>query len=395
MNDQKTTCLAAALVILTLAAALFAPDASALERRILEREVTIPKEQTIDDTLIAAGETVVIEGVITRDLFAFARRVVVRGSIGGNLIAFAEEVTVQGQVGGMILGSGASMDLISATVSGDLWGAGESLRIDPATQIAGNAMIAARRAGIAGQIGHDALAFAEKLEVSGMVGRDLDVFARRVHLLNDARIGGDLSVRTDRDNALRQSAAATVGGEVNVHSSKTDHESRGERSQSSYYAEGGYYLLQLFRLASAFVAGLVLLWCVPCLRRLDISNAAEGFKALGIGLLTAVALPVFMLVSAVTLVGLPFTVIGFFLLLLVAYFAKILLASFIGRLLPGPFKRMDNYPLTLLSGLVVILFVVNIPWVGGFINLALTLVGIGLIAQQTRHFVGHFKNQIK
>ncbi len=389
MTDQRTTCLVAGLFILTLAAALFTPGANALERRFGESTVTVPKGQTIDDTLVAAGEAVVIDGVITKDLFAFARRVVVRGSIGGNLVAFAEDVTVQGQVGGMILGAGASMDLINATVSGDLWGAGEGVRIDPATQIAGNAMIAARRAGIAGQIEQDVLTFAEKLEVSGMVGRDLDVFARRVHLLNEARIGGDLSLRTDRDNALQQSAASTVGGEVKVHSSKTYSESR------DGHAAGGYYLLQLFRLGSAFVAGLVLLWCVPCLRRLDIGNTTEGLKAFGIGLLTAVALPVFMLVSAATLVGLPFTVIGFFLLLLAVYFAKILLASFIGRLLPGPLKRMNNYPLTLLSGLVVILLVVNIPWVGGFINLALTLVGVGMIVQQARYFAGHFKNQIR
>ncbi len=389
MNDQRTTRFTTALCMLTLAVALFASDANAVERRIAEHTVTITKEQTIDDTLIAAGETVVIDGVITKDLFAFARRIIVRGSIGGNLIAFAEDITIQGQVGGMVIGAGASVDLINATVSGDLWGAGESVRIDPATRIAENAMIAARRAGIAGRIGHDALTFAEKLEVSGRVGRNLDVFARRVHLLNDARIGGDLSLLTDRDNALRQSANSAVGGEVNVHSSEMDYESRGR------HVQGGYYLLQLFRLISAFIAGLVLLWCVPCLRTLNISNGTEGLKAVGIGLLTVIALPVFMLVSAVTLVGLPFTVIGFFLLLLVVYFAKILLASFIGRLLPGPFKRMDNYPLTLLSGLVVILLVVNIPWVGGFINLALTLAGAGLIVQQVRHFADNFKNQIK
>ena len=384
MNDQMITRFAAGLCMLTLAVALLAPDANALERRSGET-VTITKEQTIDDTLVAAGETVVIDGVITKDLFAFARRIVVRGSIGGNLIAFAEDITVQGQVGGMVLGAGASMDLINATVSGDLWGAGESVRIDPATQIAGNATIAARRAEIAGQIEHDALTFAGKLEVSGRVGRNLDVFARRVHLLNDARIGGDLRLRTDRDNALRQSATSAVGGEVNVHSDEMHYESRGR------HVHGGYYLLQLFRLISAFIAGLVLLWCVPCLRALNISNGTEGLKTVGIGLLTVIALPVFMLVSAVTLVGLPFAVIGFFLLLLVVYFAKILLASFIGRLLPGPFKRMDNYPLTLLSGLVVILLVVNIPWVGGFINLALTLAGAGLIVQQVRHFARNIR----
>src|SRR5947208_1442223 len=73
----------------------------ALERRHAEF-VTVAANETVDDTLLAAGNTVRVEGVVNGDLLAFARTLEVRGSVKGDLVSFAKRTVVSGTVGGRI-----------------------------------------------------------------------------------------------------------------------------------------------------------------------------------------------------------------------------------------------------------------------------------------------------
>src|SRR3989441_4653709 len=73
----------------------------ALERRHAEF-VTVAANETVDDTLLAAGNTVRVEGVVNGDLLAFARTLEVRGSVKGDLVSFAKRTVVSGTVEGRI-----------------------------------------------------------------------------------------------------------------------------------------------------------------------------------------------------------------------------------------------------------------------------------------------------
>ena len=42
-------------------------------------------------------------------------------------------------------------------------------------------------------------------------------------------------------------------------------------------------------------------------------------------------------------------------------------------------ERPPHYAMTLLVGLVIVVVAINLPWIGGFTNLVLTLVGFGVI----------------
>jgi hypothetical protein len=295
--------------------------------------------------------------------------------VGGNLITLGDAITVHGRVGGSVLSLGSSIELVDATVDGDLWSAGDRVSINGASRIGRNAAIATEFFSMAGEVKRDLLTFGEKIELSGKIGEDFEVAADRVSLMGSASVGGNLRVRIDDENDLQRSPDSVVNGEVEI----LTPESKFDRV--SKYATVGYYIRQLLRLVSAFIAGFVLLWLIPGLRDITLGSGVSGIKTAGIGLVGLVTLPVFMLLFAVTVVGLPFTVVGFFSWLLAIYFAKIVLASVLGQMILASSEKNGSLLWTLLAGLVAVLLVVNIPVIGGIFNFILTIIGFGMIVQ--------------
>ena len=367
--------LSVGLLIVCSGSLLTSAPATALELKRSETTVSIAENETIDDTLIIAAETVVVDGNVNGDLVAFGRRIVVNGSVKGNLLTFGESVTVRGQIGGSSIGGAQTLELRNAVVTGDFWGAGEKVSIGPEVRIGRNATIGTERAIIDGDIGRDLVAFAETTDVNGSIGEDVEAFSNRVNLLGDANIRGNLRFRSGDEDRLHRSSTAIVGGEVEFLTMPTKY-----RAQNRYLT-GGFYLGQLFRLVSAFVFGVVLLWLVPTLRGVTIEGGTDGLKTAGIGLVALISLPIIMVLLAITFIGLPISVLGIFAWIGIIYAAKIVLASLIGQLLLAESTYTDNLYITLLAGLLTVIVAVNIPAIGGVISFLLTIVGIGLIIQ--------------
>ena len=82
----------------------------ALERRHSDI-VTVAANETVDDTLLAAGNIVRVEGVVNGDLLAFGGTVEVRGTVKGDLVSFAKRTVVSGTVEGNIYNFSNSLDL--------------------------------------------------------------------------------------------------------------------------------------------------------------------------------------------------------------------------------------------------------------------------------------------
>ena len=350
-------------------------EASALDVRHDQHMLTIAAGETVSDSLFVAGETVVIDGIIEGDLLAFAQRVIINGEVRGNVLTAAESVSIFGQVNGTVASAGRTVELGDAIVDGDFWAAANKITIDRGSRVTGNATMASESINIAGSVGRDGYTFAETVEVSGSIAADLEAFARQVSLIGEARIGGNLRLRTEheREDSLQQSPAALVGGVIEFVDMPE------ELRDENRYTTPEFYFGQLIRLAGAFIVGLALLWLLPRLRYVELEGGAEGFKNAGIGLVALVSTPIVLVLVAITLVGLPIAAIGLFTWILAIYLAKVLLASVIGNMIIDSPDRGPALPL--LAGLVVIVVATNIPGIGGILNFLLTVVGFGLIYQ--------------
>ncbi len=347
--------------------------ANALEIRRDKDVVTIGKSETIDDTLFVAAETVLIEGVITGDLVAMGRRIDISGSVEGNVLTFAESVTLSGKVGGFALGAASSYDLRGATVAGDLWAAGESIGIDDEARVGRNAIIATQTATVEGFVKKDLYTFAETVELSGVLGEDLEAFASRVKLLGDAHVGGNVRFRSGNEDRLHRAENVRIEGGVEFLDMPEEFKDRNR------YATVEFYLWQVARLIAAFLVGLAFVWFVPGYRSVSIGAGVEALKTAGVGFLIMVSVPIMAVLVALTLVGLPLSLIAITAWLLCLYLAKIVVGAVVGRML---LSQSDSLAWTLLAGLSIVIVAVNLPFIGGIINLVLTIVGLGLIAQK-------------
>ncbi len=361
------------LSVLLLAAAL--PLRShAFELRKSDGVTSVPAGETIDDTLLAVGQTVSIDGDVNGDLLAFARVVTIRGHVAGDVITAGETVEVQGSVGGSVYAAGRGVTIKQMRVGRNLYTAGRDLAIETGAEIAGNVTAAGDTMNVDGKVGVDLTTAGNALVVRGEVTRNVAAFGQTITLLAPASIGGNLVAHVRAADNLQIAPGATVRGNVDKQISTGSRATR-----ASKYLTSSFYTWQIVRLGAAYLTGLLLLWAFAGLRTATVADAGAGLKAGAIGLVTAIALPVVAFIACITVVGIPLGILTAILWLLGLYFAKIVVAQLIGRKLFASAHGVPHYAATLLAGLVVVIIAINLPWIGWLIGLALTLLGLGMI----------------
>ena len=355
-----------------IAGSLTPTEAQAVETRTDGALITIEAGEVIEDTVIAAGETIVVDGDVTGDLFAFGRRVVVNGDVGGNLLTFAESITVQGEVEGTLLGASSTFEVDASWVGGDLWGFANSILVSTETAIDGNAIGFAETFVFSGSTAKDLVAFSERVEVNGEVGEDVDAFSHTLNFLGQSKVLGDVRFRGEEED-LQKADGAVIQGMIEFPELPEDFTPRNR------YLTGEYYIRQLVRLAAAFLAGLCFLWLIPVARDAELDGGVDGLKTAGIGLVAVVSMPVIAMLFAMTLVGMPIAVLGVFFWIALLYFAKIIVAYMLGSMLLNSRDGDENLALTLFVGLVAVIVAVCLPGLGGVINFLLTIIGVGML----------------
>src|SRR6266699_175244 len=197
------------IVLLTLSLPSFA-----LERRHAEF-VTVAANETVDDTLLAAGNTVRVEGVVNGDLLAFARTLEVRGSVKGDLVSFAKRTVVSGTVEGRIYNFSQSLDL-DGELGHSIYGWVQSLRVDNRGHVGDGIVVGAGDISLEGEVKRSATIFAGNADVSGTIGRDLTMAGGSLTLTNAARVGGNLSARVRQLKDVNIADGASIAGKRDI-----------------------------------------------------------------------------------------------------------------------------------------------------------------------------------
>jgi hypothetical protein len=93
--------------------------------------------------------------------------------------------------------------------------------------------------------------------------------------------------------------------------------------------------------------------------------------------------PVVIVVAAITLVGIPLSLMLFAAYLTAIYLAKIWVGAFLGRKLLRPADATKyDWILGLLLGLLILTLVGFIPYLGGLVRLGMVCLGLGALAWQ-------------
>lgn len=388
------------------------------------RDVLLPAGEIVADDLYVFGNTITIDGMVRGDLIAAGNNITINGSIEGDLISVGQVIRLNGQVTDDVRLAAAALVLGKQTyITDDLISVGYSLELAEGAVVLGDVVYAGSQALLAGNIAGDVVTNVRGLELRGTVGGDVRAnvgtpqdtpgFSPLIFLPNapatpdvdggltlgrQARVEGDLIYSSISPSELPQEV---VTGEI-LHQPRGTPADPEEIDEADIFGTRAWFLKHFRNLVASLLVALLLVWASPNLVRR--SAAALHYKPLqsllwgvasflGIFVAIIVVLTVMILLALVlgwaTLNTLAWMVVALGLLVIftlvvlfsfaAGYAAEIVVASLGGRLILARInpKWARNRYTSLVLGIIVLVALTAIPYVGEIINLLAILFGLG------------------
>jgi cytoskeletal protein CcmA (bactofilin family) len=343
----------------------------ALERRHSDI-VTVRANETVEDTLLAAGNIVRVEGVVNGDLLAFGGTVEVRGTIKGDLVSFAKRIVVSGNVEGNIFNLSNSLDL-EGQLGHSLYGLMQSLRVNDRGRVGEGILVGAGDVSLEGEVTRSVTVYAGNADVSGSVGRELAMAGDNLTLTNTARIGGNLRATVRNLKNVHIADGATITGTRDIRL----------RVRENRFTRPKFYFFQAVWLAAAMLVGWLGLVLFPGFFQGSTHAVGAGWRSLWLGFAVLAGVPVAIILTAITLVGLPASLILFMSYLVAIYLAQIWVGAFLGQMLLKPTAvTKSDWLLGLLVGLLILTVVKFVPYLGTLVHFGVVCLGLGAFAWQ-------------
>ncbi|HKP53245.1 MAG TPA: hypothetical protein VJ183_11410 [Chloroflexia bacterium] len=384
--------------------------------------ISVPSGTTVDDNLYAAGNTVTIDGTIRGNLVAAAREVTINGTIEGNVYVGAQTLVINGKVEDVVAGTQAMQLGPNAVVSRSITNFGYSFESKMGSTVQRDLLFFGSQALVAGNVERDVQGGMNGFELGGSVGRNVEVgvggggtntgqytpapismpsVAGGLRLTEGARIGGRLTYEAPQQANI--GSGATVTGPVTFKQT-TSESSRGFGGASVPGVEEFSIVSQVQRFATLLLVGLLLIWLAPRWmdRRGDVVQARPlptlGRGALGclfwvllLILIPIVTILLALLFGLLTLGNLAWMIgiVGFFseigiivaFVVFVSYIAQALIGYVIGKWLLRRLQPSlaEGRVLPLVLGLLILVIITAIPYIGWFIGLVVVLLGLGAL----------------
>jgi cytoskeletal protein CcmA (bactofilin family) len=421
------------IALLTLFSLIFATPASAFDGRSGER-IIIESDEVIDDDLYVTAGEFVLDGTLNGDLVALGQVITINGTVDGDVMAAGQTIVVNGTVTGAIRMAGSVLLLgETASVEGDIIGAGYSLEVQEGSTVGQDIVFAGAQILLAGDVSRDVQvatgAFELRSNVGGNVKADVgesgagyagpppSVFMPQssvpvptvkpgLTIDPSAKIEGDLVYTQAKELAF---PAGVIAGRVTrnepaVHEAAPRVETTNEKVMK--------WAVNFLRSSVTLILiGLFLFWLFPAfVSGLSTTLQSKFWPSLGWGavayaafffvlLLTVVVMVIgALLFGVLTLGGLLGTVIWLGLLALFALILGfVLVTSFVAKIVFGqalgkwilanansPLAEHRIWPMVI--GVVITVAVIAllsfplIPgFLGGLLNFAIVLFGLGAL----------------
>ncbi|MGB5519348.1 MAG: polymer-forming cytoskeletal protein [Gammaproteobacteria bacterium] len=338
-----------------------------------------------------AGEVIMKHGEIDDDLYLAGRQVDLYAAVNGDVIVAGGELNLEGDINADLMAAGGSVTLdsvvaddarlaggnvrVNGKVGDDLLAAGGRIHLSPVARVGGRAWLSGGEVRVDGHVVEELRVAGGRVVIAGKVDGDVELRAEHIVIEESAEINGNLHYSSPHEADI--ASGVRIDGEVVY--TPVDVDFKPIITQAIFAA--------LLVLISIILTAVVLyrLFPVFCLR-VSQSLSDEPWISLGIGLAVFAGVPVLMVVLFSTLIGLWLA-----LLLLVLYLVILLAGYLAGALFVGSWglsklgKSEASHAMraTALAIALFALAVVNlVPIVGGLINWAVLLAGIGALSLQ-------------
>lgn len=337
--------------------------------------------------LYFAGDDAEAPADIACNLFLASGTADLKEAVARNAHIVGFDVDVEAPVGGDLYAAGAFVRL-AAPVDGDANLGAFRLRLGSSGSVGGNMRAAARTVVVDGTISGGALVASERLELNGIVEGDLRFAGRTIAFGPDARVDGLLTTQTPYEPAVPTSVASPdrVRHELFTPPDFAARIGKGAGEAIGFAAPPWWMVAAM---AAAFIVGLVLLGVlflglaprtVEGLREHAESRVGQS---LGYGLIGLATLLGLVPLAIITVVGIPLIPLILLLAAFLSVFAYLLgtyvFAHRAFRSFGAGHATMARRLRTFVIGLIVMLMLNAVPFVGWLINALAALVGFGAL----------------
>ncbi len=354
------------LIVATLALPLLASATTVLG----DSTVTIPATDTIDDDLVVTADSFVLDGDAELDVLAFARDVEINGNVGGSVNVAASSVTIRGHVDGSVRIAAGTVT-IDGTVNGDVVVVGGTATVDPGGVLRGSLTMHGGTLTTRGTVSGDVTGTMERLTIDGPIRGDVNVRVSDLNVEPSAAVTGNLTYVSGSDADV--SNDATVSGTIE------------RETIAPWGIDGsfrGRFFSPLVRTLWMLVAGAAVIAFAPRLASALDRNMRRPLALFIAGAVALIAIPALALALAISVVGLPASLILVALYLIALYLSQYVVGQRLGTLILPNGWNDGSRGFLLLSMTIGVLLLsllryLPIPFVGSAIDLIITVGGLG------------------
>jgi len=281
------------------------------------------------DLILAAG-TVSINDTITQDILLAGGNINFNGYVGDDIRCAGGSITIESEVAGDVVVAGGTVTIKKgAVIHGNLIATGGELSVDG--KVKGMVKSAAGKFTLNGNIDGDMDCRGGEITINGSVDGNSVLAASAIEIGSDAIFDGDVKYwnkkgTPDFKNVVNN-GKATYDPSLEIKSGKL------------IYLGFASVLIALWYLGSA----LLMIFLIQYLFDTTMKNAAstvkkESMKSLGYGLVFLIGVPIAIIITAITIVGVPVSI-----LLAIGYIILLLLATVIVSLITAHWINSTYY----------------------------------------------------
>ncbi|MBT8124294.1 MAG: polymer-forming cytoskeletal protein [Gammaproteobacteria bacterium] len=330
--------------------------------------------------IYAAGARVTIEGKAKQDIWVAGALLDIDIETAGDLHAAGSRISVKGKVAGKARLAGADLK-IDAEIGEILNAAAASIEISENAKLPANTSLAGALIEFHGAAKDNLSLYADEVVFSGQASGTVTIEGRNVQLDDTARIEGNLIIRSSEEAVI--SPNAIVVGEF-TQTGLEDSEFFKEHDDK--FDGRGFFLILS---TSIFLLGLILVIFARSFVEQGITTLrAQPGRSILLGLAVFFGIPLFVIASMFTILGIPIGVATLLLLpfLFILGFTTTTLgvSDWLLNRHNQP-KKTGQRLLLLAAGVVLLVIIGFIPFLGGLLLSLALLFGLGVIAVTIGH----------
>ncbi len=328
--------------------------------------------EKINETAWIAAATVDIAGHVDGDLFCAGQNVIISGDVTGDVICAAQTITISGKVNGDVRVAGQTV-AIGGTIDGSASVIGQTMTLDGRATIGRDASFAGQTARVSGVVNRDLTIASTTATIGAPVGRDITAYVENLTLTDSANVGGNIDYTSSQE--LTQESGARIGGEVDY----TEYEV--ERRPDTGVGLTAAIFGTLMIVVSALALSLVIPRELHQTTTTTLQSQRNLMLAVIVGLAASIVVPIALALLMLSVLTIPFALIGGVAWLLVLLLSGAFAAYYLGRII---WRDQNNAIVIMLIGSLVLALLLFIPLLNVFVLMLAVWYGVGAIVLQLK-----------